>query len=265
MKNSKLLSFILAFIVVLGGFVALLAHYFMTTPDFTKLRAPFEMTFNISKTEKIKKITGPGSANWVNLSSISNSLILTILASEDSSFYSHKGVDFHEIKEALKKDIKEKKWARGASTITQQVVKNIYLSQEKTLTRKLREVVWARSLETVLSKNDILGLYLNIVEWGPNIFGIKAAAQYYFSKPPSQLTLKESAFLALLLPSPKKYHSYFAKKELTPFADKRIESILKIMYKLHYITEEELTQSLAEPLWEKDTQNAAEYFIEMAD
>jgi monofunctional biosynthetic peptidoglycan transglycosylase len=252
----------LALIVVLGGFIALLTHYFMTTPDFTKLRGPFEMVFNVSKTEKIKKMTGPGTSNWVSLSNISNSLILTILASEDSSFYSHKGVDFHEIKEALKKDIKEKKWARGASTITQQVVKNIYLSQEKTLTRKLREVIWARAVETVLSKNEILELYLNIVEWGPNIFGIKAATQYYFSKPPSQLTLKESAFLALLLPSPKKYHSYFAKKELTDFSHKRIQSILNIMYKLHYITEEELTQSLAEPLWEKDTKNATEYFIE---
>lgn len=252
MRWQTLLGIFLALIIFAGACLAGFMFFFIQEPDFSKLRKPFEIEILDSNGQKTRYTTGPGSANWTPLAHISNYMIFAVISSEDTSFYSHKGVDFHEIQEAMKKDIKEKRWARGASTITQQVIKNVYLTPEKSITRKVRELIWAQKIEKALNKNEILEVYFNIVEWGPGFYGVKSAANHYFGKSPIQLTLKESAFLAMLLPSPRKYHSYFAKKELTPYASSRVDQIIRVMKNMGFIADSEYEAGLRETMWERD-------------
>jgi membrane peptidoglycan carboxypeptidase len=129
---------------------------------------------------------------------------------EDANFWEHSGYDWVEIKKALKTDIKKRKFTRGASTITQQLAKNLFLSGAKTPARKIREFFIARKLEKDLSKMRILELYLNWVEWGEGIFGAEAASWTYFGKPSVDLWPEEAVQLAVILPNPKK---------LSPFSD----------------------------------------------
>ncbi|MBA4311756.1 MAG: monofunctional biosynthetic peptidoglycan transglycosylase [Chlorobiaceae bacterium] len=128
-----------------------------------------------------------------------------VIAAEDGAFYQHEGIDWYEVKESLKKDIKKGRFARGASTITQQLAKNIYLSTSKNPVRKIKEVFIAWMIEDELSKSRILELYLNLIEWGNGIFGIEAASQVYFGKHASDLSREEAASLAAVIPSPLKH------------------------------------------------------------
>jgi len=143
---------------------------------------------------------------WVPLSSVSPYLIKAVLISEDDKFWSHEGFDYEAIKKAIEKDIKAGKFKFGGSTISQQLVKNLYLSPTKSPLRKLREAIITWRMEKVLSKRRILTIYLNIAEWGDGIFGIEAAARHYFGKSASELSPEESASLAAVLPNPRKYN-----------------------------------------------------------
>lgn len=163
---------------------------------------------------------------WVNLNEISRFAKWAIVFSEDWAFYSHEGLDIEQIKVALNEMMEERRF-RGASTITQQMVKNVFLSEDRTLWRKLYEMILAQKVEKVLSKDKILEVYLNCIEYGPNIYGIRAASYHYFKKHPSALSPREGAFLAMLLPSPKRYYLSFKKRHLTAFAQIRIRAILK--------------------------------------
>ena len=187
-------------------------------------------------------------AGWVYLNQISKTARGAILVSEDWAFYQHPGYDAKQIKEAITESVNSHKLKRGASTITQQVVRNIYLSKEKTLTRKARELWLSTKIEKVLSKNRILELYLNIAEFGDGIFGIGPAAHHYFNKNASELSAKEGAFLAMLLPSPKRYAVSFQKHELTLYARKTIHSILNKMVQANYLSPEEKTTEWLKPL-----------------
>jgi len=218
-------------------------------PDFTQMKKKVKINIKLANREKSTRWIGPETPYWVPMSEISDHVIQAVISSEDTAFWSHEGVDFHELKEAIKHDIKEKKWARGASTLTQQVVKNVFLTQEKTLTRKFREILWAREIEKSLTKSQILCFYLNMAEWAPGIYGIKGAANHYFQKEPINVTAKEAAFLAMLLPSPWRYHIYYVKRELTPWAQKRIERVLHVMNKMGYLDENEYQVAMAEPLF----------------
>lgn len=142
---------------------------------------------------------------WVSLSQIPKTFQRAVLAAEDGNFYQHHGIDFHEMQESFKKNVKKKKYARGFSTITMQLSKNLYLSRHKTLLRKSAEILIALGLEQVLSKNRILEIYLNVIEWGPHIYGAEAASRHYFKKSVSSLSSDESAFLASIIPSPVKW------------------------------------------------------------
>jgi monofunctional biosynthetic peptidoglycan transglycosylase len=159
--------------------------------------------------------------------------------SEDASFYSHPGVDFYEMKESVKTDLSRGQFARGASTITQQLAKNVFLSNSKNILRKLEEIYLAFQIEKYFSKFNIITLYLNVVEFGDGIYGVKAACHHYFDKEPGDVTPEESAFLAFLLPNPKKYSQSYKRHQLTPFAEKTIRTILHKMLKGHKITDEE--------------------------
>jgi len=164
-------------------------------------------------------------AYWVSLKDISRFGKWAIVLSEDWAFYQHQGVDLEQMKVAIA-DMVEVKRFRGASTITQQMVKNVFLSESRTVWRKLHEIVIAQKVEKILTKDRILEVYLNSIEYGPGIYGIKAASQHYFQKMPSKINPREGAFLAMLLPSPKRYYTSFEKKHLTKFAQLRVKAIL---------------------------------------
>ena len=140
---------------------------------------------------------------WVSYGAISEHLKKSILLSEDAAFFSHKGVDMNELREALKKDLETGSFTRGGSTITMQLAKNLYLNPSKNPLRKVKEIIIARQLEEALPKRRIFEIYLNVVEWGRNIYGAEAAARHYFGKSAANLDILESATLAALLPSPR--------------------------------------------------------------
>ncbi|NDG83425.1 MAG: hypothetical protein EBX52_00115 [Proteobacteria bacterium] len=187
-------------------------------------------------------------AHWAPIASIPKPVQGAILVSEDWAFYQHPGYDEKQIKEAIHESLEAGHLTRGASTITQQVVRNIYLSKEKSLIRKARELWLATKVEKVLGKQRILELYLNIAEMGEGIYGIGSASARYFGKSPSALRPKEAAFLAMLLPSPKRYSVSFKKGELTPYARRIIRSILNKMVMARYLTPEERDREWAMPL-----------------
>ena len=141
---------------------------------------------------------------WVSFAKIPKLLKDTVRITEDASFYQHQGVDFTELKAAIKKNWQKGKYVRGASTITQQLAKNLYLSTEKSVIRKIKEYLITRRLETRLSKKRIFDLYLNVIEFGPGIFGVQAAAQNFFNKNVSQLDLEEIVRLTAVIPKPLK-------------------------------------------------------------
>jgi monofunctional glycosyltransferase len=184
------------------------------------------------------------SPNYVPIDMVSPHVINAIIVSEDGTFYDHHGFDWFEIKDSLEKNLSTFDYARGGSTITQQLAKNVFLSGEKSLLRKVREAILTMQIEKKFSKRQILEKYLNVVEFGPNIFGVKAAANHYFGKDPASLDILEAAFLAFLLPSPKKYSESFKVKNLTPFARKRLAQIVVRMAKYRKISDDEKVATL---------------------
>ncbi len=148
-------------------------------------------------------VVGPKNRYWTPTNRIPPEMKWAVILAEDSNFYRHDGIDVKAIKQAIKYDLEKKSLAKGASTITQQVAKNIYLSREKTITRKLKEVYLAWRMEQELTKGRILELYLNVAELGPMVYGIGHASRYYFGKPPAEMTPRECAFLAAMLPGPR--------------------------------------------------------------
>lgn len=139
---------------------------------------------------------------WIPLSRISRDMIHAVIVAEDGTFYGHEGIDWYEMRESIKKDIERGRFARGGSTITQQTAKNLYFSTSKNPLRKLKELLVSMRLEDVLTKDRILEVYLNIIEWGNGIFGVDAAAMAYFGKRASDLSRDESARLAAVIASP---------------------------------------------------------------
>jgi monofunctional biosynthetic peptidoglycan transglycosylase len=142
--------------------------------------------------------------SWIPLAQASRHLIHAVVAAEDPKFFGHEGVDWEAVKESLETNVRKASFARGGSTITQQLAKNLYFTTAKTVTRKLRELVVTRWLEQDLSKRRILELYLNVIEWGDGVYGCQAAAQRYYGKPASALDAAEAAGLAAMIPSPRR-------------------------------------------------------------
>ncbi len=190
--------------------------------------------------------------NWVALNEISQVAQQAIVISEDWAFYEHEGVDWAQIQKALEDSFKDGKRPRGASTITQQVAKNLYLSPEYSFTRKAQEAIIAHTMERKLEKEKILETYLNIAEFGPGIYGIEAAARHYFNKSAARLSAREGAFLAMLLPSPNRYAQSFKDKELSPYARETMQKILEKMRMARFLTPEQVAKELDKAFpWEK--------------
>jgi monofunctional biosynthetic peptidoglycan transglycosylase len=232
---------------ILGGlfFVCMVTIYPLKDLSLLKNHWPHR----IGDQEVVLKKQKP--SDWVSLNQISSHARSAIMLSEDWAFYSHGGIDLNQIKVVLL-EMFEKDRLRGASTITQQVIKNIFLTHERSFQRKMQEMILAMKLEFVLSKNQIFEIYLNLIEFGPDLYGIKKAALYYFKKMPSELTAREGAFLAMVLPNPKVYVQSFKDKELSAYAEERIKKTLDKMSVAKIINEQELLQANKEVFnWEK--------------
>ena len=162
---------------------------------------------------------------WIVFNAVPKDAINAVIVSEDGTFWSHSGFDWFEFRESIERNLREARAARGASTITQQLVKNLYLSPSKNPLRKLKEWVLTWYVERTLSKQRILELYLNVIEWGWGIYGIEAASQQYFGKSATFLSREESARLAAVIPNPRRYR---VDKE-TRYLERRSNLILSRM------------------------------------
>jgi monofunctional glycosyltransferase len=223
MKKLSLLTSIFFFLVSAVALVTVAAvATLMLLPDVRDLEKCFI-------TSMYAVHLCPNSENYVRLKDISPFLIHAVIAAEDGSFYSHEGFDWHEMEESFNQDLRTGHIARGGSTLTQQLAKNAFLGKEKSLWRKLKEAYLAHAIEKHYTKDFILEKYLNVVEFGENLYGVKAAALKYFHKSASQLNPLESAFLALLLPNPKVYSKSIRSGKLTPYAHKMVITILRRM------------------------------------
>lgn len=188
-------------------------------------------------------VVGPKNRDWTPSGRIPPEMKWAVILAEDSNFYKHEGFDVKAIKAAIKYDLEKKSLKRGASTITQQTAKNLFLSREKTLTRKLKEIYLAYRMEQELTKGRIIEFYLNVVELGPMVYGIGHGARYYFGKPVSSLTPRECAFLAAMLPGPRlAYNPY---KNLGKVLN-RSNMILKLLRQKGVLAEGEYQAALAE-------------------
>ena len=162
---------------------------------------------------------------WVPYSGISVHLKRAVITSEDARFSEHEGVDWDAIEKAYKDNVKRGRPAKGGSTITQQLAKNLFLSPERSYARKGQELVITYMIEALWDKRRILEVYLNVVEWGEGIFGAEAAARYYYGVPAAQLGPEQSARLAAYLPSPKRY----GRVRSGPYLDRRTANIARYM------------------------------------
>jgi monofunctional biosynthetic peptidoglycan transglycosylase len=155
------------------------------------------------------------------LSRISKHLQNFVVFLEDAKFHSHKGFDVEEIKNSLEDKLSDSKRLRGASTITQQLAKNLFLDKQRSLLRKLFEVPWTLAIEKDLTKSQILELYLNVIEWGPGIHGAEMASRHYFDKTAAELNQGEALFLALIIPNPVRFDPFSNSRNSAFLADKR--------------------------------------------
>jgi len=158
---------------------------------------------------------------WVGYERISGNLKRAVVAAEDAKFMDHEGFDWQAISKAIERNEKQGKIVAGASTISQQLAKNLFLSGQRSWLRKGQEAVITWMLESVMSKRRILELYLNYAEWGEGVFGAEAAARYHFGSTAAKLSAEQAAYLAAILPSPRKYVA----GRQTPYIQSRIETI----------------------------------------
>jgi hypothetical protein len=187
-----------------------------------------------------------GSPDFIPFGAVPPLFVRALLLSEDAGFWGHPGVDVAEIPVAWAVNAGRGEAARGASTITQQLVKNLFLSRDKTYGRKLTEAALALVLDAAVPKSRQLEIYLNVIEWGPGIHGLVPAARHYFGRAPHQLTPKEIAFLVCLIPSPVRYHQAHAAGRLGPGMEQLTANLLAKLRSVDAIGDEEYGHALGE-------------------
>jgi monofunctional glycosyltransferase len=236
-KSVKKVVFIILLSILLA--ICLFAGYFfLTLPEveFLKTKNPETTSLIEQRKAEAKKKNRKLKIHqkWVSFKAIPQLLKDTVRVSEDFDFYYHKGIDYYELKEAFKRNLKEGKKVRGASTITQQLAKNLFLSTEKSYSRKLKEFFIAKKLEENLSKDRIFHIYLNIIELGNGIFGVEAASQYYFGKSVGDLELVEIIRLTAIIPKPLKVNPL---SKTSRYLKWRANLLLDRLIKYKYITD----------------------------
>ena len=208
--------------------------------------------FNLKNLDKFKRETpegvreeGPKSGKWTSLNFIPEHMIYAVMTTEDAGFMNHKGYSIQAIENSISLNIKEKKFVRGASTITMQLAKNIWLTREKNLDRKMKEMILSLYLEQNWSKNRIIEYYLNLAEFSGGIYGISEGSKNYFNINQSELTISQSVFLALCLPSPKSNH-FDGEGKVSNSRLMLIRRVIKMMKEKNLISEEEYARSMRE-------------------
>ena len=238
----SLLFFLTAVMLSGAAWVGLISMSLTDVQFLSDHRAVFPITVQDWDGKRKTLTIGPESPFWTLLDDIPENLRNAVLAGEDFSFYSHNGVDWFEVRESVIKNLRLGRYARGASTITQQLAKNLFLSRDKTLKRKIQEMILARRLERTLTKDRIFELYLNVVELGEMVYGIGQGSIYHFRKEAKDLSLRECSLLAAMLPGPKVYDP----KRHIDRVMSRSDHILSVMLKGHMISEEQHLTALAE-------------------
>ncbi len=213
-----------------------------------RLKAEFEHYVEVEKGQWTSFVVGPSNEDFVPVDQISPYLIKSIMSTEDSAFYQHHGFIVSEFRSALVHNLKAGAFKFGASSITMQFVKNVLLYREKTLARKLQELFLTWHVENTLPKDRIMEIYLNVIEYGPGLYGIGPASWHFFSKPPKDLNPVEAAFFSTILPSPKARYKQYCAGTLTRWTTDKIQRILAIMLKRERLTQAEYDQALATPL-----------------
>jgi membrane peptidoglycan carboxypeptidase len=192
-------------------------------------------------------MAGPGTASWVPLVNISRHMETALLVCEDGRFWRHRGFDREAIANSIRDNLRADRFLRGASTISMQLAKNLYLKREKTVSRKLQEVVLTLLLEQELTKGEILELYLNVIEYGPGVYGIGDAAEHYFRTDPSELSLSQAFYLASILPNPRANH-FRADGRLSDGWTRYLHRLLSIAHERGRVSDDELQSALSEQL-----------------
>jgi len=217
-------------------------------PSIERLRRDFVHEVTLPDGERRAIDVSPASPDFVPLREVPPLLVRTLLLGEDAGFFGHHGIDLAEVPSAVLTDWSRGTPARGASTITQQLAKNLFLSREKRLGRKLQEVALALLLDSALGKERILEIYLNVIEWGPGVYGLRPAARRYFSKDPAELTPGQMALLVALVPGPVKYQRSLATGTPSPGFRPLVDRLLAKLRSVDAISEEEYETALAEDL-----------------
>lgn len=186
--------------------------------------------------------------DFVPIFDVSPFLLGSLMTTEDSAFYDHRGFIVREFRTALVKNLEAGYFKYGASSITMQLVKNVILHRDKTLARKFQELFFTWYIETVLSKDRLFEIYINAIEYGPGIYGIGPAARHYFGKHPRDLNAVESAFFSSILPNPKERYRQYCDDKLNRWTENKIARILALMVKRDRMSEEQLATSLGTPL-----------------
>jgi hypothetical protein len=217
-------------------------------PGIVRLRRDFVFGADEGAGPRRPINVSPASADFIALADVPPLFVRTLLLAEDSSFYGHRGIDLRELPGALLTNWSRGGAARGASTITQQLAKNLFLSRDKQIGRKLQELAITFLLESALGKDRILEIYLNIIEWGPDLRGLRPAAHRYFGREPRELTPAEMAFLVTIIPGPIKYQHSFARGTPGPGLRSLIDDLLAKLRSVDAITEEEFWRALGETI-----------------
>ena len=210
--------------------------------NLNKINSEFVYRAIINNVPQRPVLVSAENPNFTPLNQISPYLQKCVLTSEDPSFFSHRGFINEAFKQSILKNIRTKKFSRGASTISMQLVKNVFLTREKTVSRKLEEILLVYILENnrIANKERMLEVYFNIIEWGPNVYGIGEAAQFYFQKNPSDLTLQECLFLATIIPKPRKFMWQFdTEGRLKSFASQQQKFLGNLMLRRGILTPED--------------------------
>ncbi|MDP2599222.1 MAG: monofunctional biosynthetic peptidoglycan transglycosylase [Deltaproteobacteria bacterium] len=235
-------------IITFGLFWLFVLYAQLTLPNAAALKIQNPKTTAFMERYKGEK---PLQYAWVPYSQIAPALKEAVVVAEDGSFFLHSGFDWRALRDAFRKNMKKKKIVRGGSTITQQLAKNLYLSPSRNPLRKIRETLITMQLEQNLSKQRILEIYLNVIEWGEGVYGAEAAALHYFNTSASRLSGDQSAWLAAILPNPK----FYEKRRNSRYIRAKASRIAAIMgYKKdrgHKKLEEEPKPVLEEPVLEE--------------
>jgi monofunctional biosynthetic peptidoglycan transglycosylase len=205
-RFSRVARALLPIFVVIAAAVTVWELAFLRIHALADRNASRTITVPVGKGGSRRLVVGPANPHWTPLAAISPEAVLCVLKAEDDGFYQHSGFDWEALRRAVEKNLEKDRYARGGSTITMQLAKNLFLWRKKSVVRKALEGYLTWRLETSLTKQRILELYLNVVEWGPGVYGIGEASRHYFEKRPAELTLGEAAMLAAIIPSPLRWN-----------------------------------------------------------